>query len=177
MPRTTRAGGHHARSMSGANRRATEWISATVDWTDFTAGESQFLLTFSQAQLRDLIPFTITRTVGILAVSADFNFITNQSFLGAVGACTVREDARAAGQAPDAFANAGDDMWFWHQFFAMQIDDRTDSDIKLSETYVIDSRAQRKVADGDAIIFTGEGGSGADGFDVSLMIRMLVKLH
>ena len=173
-----RYAGHRTSAIAGAKpRRSTEWISGTVDWTDSTAGQSQILLAFSQAALADFVPCTIVRTVGILGVAADLNFITNQLFIGACGGCLVREDARIAAATPDAFTNAGDDVWFWHQFFAMQIDDRGDVDIKNSEIYSIDSRAQRKVVDGDAIIFNLNGGSSSDGFDATLMVRLLLKLH
>ena len=57
------------------------------------------------------------------------------------------------------------------------IDDRADSDIVVSQSMVVDSRAQRKVVDGDAIVFVGEGAGLADGFDVILMVRLLLKLH
>ena len=59
----------------------------------------------------------------------------------------------------------------------MQIDDRTDSDIKVSERYNVSSKGQRKLVDGDAVVFNAEGGNEADGFDAALMVRMLLKLH
>ena len=63
----------------------------------------------SQAVLRDFVPCTIIRTVGLLVVAADLNFITNQSLSGAIGGCTVREDARVAFAVPDPFVEAGAD--------------------------------------------------------------------
>ena len=111
-------------------------------------------------------------------VAADTNFITNQVSSGAVAGCTVREDARASGVFPNPFSDAGDDMWFYHQFFASVIDDRgTDSDLLMSQNYPVDSKAQRKVADGDSIVFVGQGGGESDGFDVALFVRVLLKLH
>jgi len=119
------------------------------------------------------------RTVGLLVVSSDQNFITNQIWSGAAGCCIVRESARAAGLAsmPQPFIDASDDVWLWHQFFAGIIDDRADSDILTSMQIPIDSRAQRKVADGDAIVFLIEGGGESDGFDAALYVRLLLKLH
>ncbi len=175
MPRYARRPAGY--TAGGKSRRSTEWISATVDWTDFTAAQARTTLSFSQAELRDFVPCTIVRTVGLLAVSADFDFITNQSFLGASGACLVRDDARIAGALPEAFGEAGNDIWWWHQFFAMQVESSSGVDLKLSETYMVDSKAQRKVVDGDAIVFMSQGGGGSDGFDLSLMVRILLKLH
>ncbi len=127
----------------------------------------------------DLVPFTIIRTVGLLTIAADLNFITNQIYSGAVGIQVVGDDARGAGVAAMAspFADASDDAWLYHQFFAATIDDRADSDLVVSQSMVIDSKAQRKVVDGQAIVMLGEGGSEADGFDIAVGLRILCKLH
>ncbi len=42
---------------------------------------------------------------------------------------------------------------------------------------MVDSKAQRKIVDGDALIFPVQGGNEADGFDVALYLRILLKLH
>ena len=165
------------RRVVPGTRRQTEWISLTVNFTDFTAAQTQILGSFSQVALRDFVPCTIIRTVGMLVVSADQNFITNQIYSGAVGLCTVRQDALASAAVPDAFVNAGDDVWWWHQFFAGLIDDRSDADLVTSQSFMIDSKAQRKIVDGDALILTGEGGNESDGFDVACFLRLLLKLH
>ena len=79
--------------------------------------------------------------------------------------------------APPGVDDAGDDAWFYHQFFFGVIDDRSDSDLIVSRTMVIDSKAQRKVVDGQAIVFSGQGGGEADGFDLAVGLRILCKLH
>ena len=160
---------------SAGTRRQTEWISGTVNFTDFTASEGQTLLLFNQAALAPLVPFTIIRTVGLVTISFDQNFITNQSYTAAVGGTVVTERASATFRRP--YLDAGDDNWFYHQFFAGEIDDRTDSDILLSKSWPIDNKAQRKVEDGYAIQFAGEGGGESDGFDIALQVRILCKLH
>ncbi len=168
---------HSNSGMARAPRRLTQWISKTVNFTDFTAAQTLQLMSFSQAELAGFVPCTLIRTVGMMVVAADTNFITNQIYSGAVGACLVRDDARAANAIPDPFDEASDDVWFWHQFFAAVIDDRADSDLVVSQNFVVDSKAQRKIVDGDAIVFSGQGGGEADGFDVALYLRVLLKLH
>ncbi len=163
--------------MGASRRRLTEWVSLRANFSDFTSGQTKVVSSLSQAQLRDFVPCTIIRTVGLLVVAADTNFITNQTYSGAVGGCLVREDARISAVVPDAFENSGDDVWFWHQFFAAIIDDRADSDIVVSQNFMVDSKAQRKVVDGDALIFTAQGGGESDGFDLALYLRILLKLH
>ena len=161
----------------GGQRRLTEWVALTANFLDFTAAQSQIVGVVEASFLRDFLPCTIIRTVGMMVVAADFNFITNQTYAGAVGGCIVREDARTAGALPDPFTDAGDDVWFWHQFFAARIDDRSDSDLLVSQNFKVDSKGQRKMKDGDVIVFMGEGGNESDGFDVALYVRMLLKLH
>ena len=168
---------HLRRISPAAPRRLTQWVSTTTQFLDFTASQQRVMATFNQATLAAFVPCTIIRTVGLVIHAADLNFITNQISIGAVGACVVREAARVGGAVPFPFTDAGDDVWFWHQFFGMQIDDRTDSDIKVSERYNISSKGQRKLVDGDAVVFCGEGGGESDGFDLSIMGRMLLKLH
>ncbi len=159
------------------SKRATEWISKATTWIDVTASESQVMGSFSQAFFADFTLCTVIRTVGMLGIAFDLNFISNQVYAGAAGICMVREDARAANAVPDPFTNASDDVWFYHQFFAGQLDDRTDVDIRMDSHFVIDSKAQRKIVDGDAMMFMVEGGGETDGFDAIMQVRLLLKLH
>ena len=168
----------HVRTRTPVSqKRLTQWVALTAGFLDFTASQQRVVVGLSQAALAPFVPCTVIRTVGLLVVAADLNFITNQIFTGAVGGCVVREAARGGSAVPFPFTDAGDDVWFWHQFFAMQIDDRTDSDIKVSERYNISSKGQRKLVDGDALLFNAEGGGEADGFDLGLFVRVLLKLH
>ena len=41
----------------------------------------------------------------------------------------------------------------------------------------VDSKGQRKIVDGDALVVTAQGGGAPDGFDVNVMLRLLLKLH
>ena len=163
------------RALASGVRRQTEWIAGTVNFTDFTASALNQLILFNQVALAPLVPFTIVRTVGVLTVAFDTNFITNQAYSGAVGAAVITDRGQTTFQRP--FTDASDDLWFYHQFFAGIIDDRADSDLIVSKSMVVDSKAQRKVVDGQAIAFIGEGGGETDGFDIALQVRILCKLH
>ncbi len=135
------------RQYPTAARRQTEWISGSTNFRDHTAAESTNFINFTQTTLRDFVPCTIIRTVGVMYHAADLNFITNQIYIGAVGGCVVRQEALTSGitAMPLPFGGAGDDIWFWHQFFAATYDDRADSDLRVSEHFVIDSKGSRKV--------------------------------
>ena len=181
MPGTRRVG---SRRMFGARasgpRRQTEWISVVAPWVTQSGGE-QLLASFQQAALSLIVPFTITRTVGILGWAFDEDFILDQDVFGAFGCAVVRESARGQGGAsiPGALANAGDDIWWTHQFFSGFAESvgGIEADIVTSQQVVIDSRAQRKVVDGDALIFTSELDSTSDDVEICLGLRILCKLH
>ncbi len=42
---------------------------------------------------------------------------------------------------------------------------------------MVDSKAQRKVIDGDKIMIMANGGGESDGFDIAVYLRFLLKLH
>ncbi len=168
------------RFISSAPKRSTAWVTfKTAGFIDHSAAGHLVIASMSKADLEKFVPCTITRTVGLVVVSADTDFITNQIYGGAIGCCVVREEARLVGASavPQPFTGADEEMWLYHQFFAEVFDDRSDSDLRLTTHYKVDSKAQRKVSDGDAIIFTSQGAGLADGFDVNVMVRMLLKLH
>jgi len=165
------------RRMIEAPKRATEWVTMRTNFTDLTASQVLPLGALTGAQLERFMPCTITRTVGLLSVAFDANFVTNQVYSGAIGLATLREDSRASGVNLNPFTDSGDDIWFVHQFFAGVLDDRVDSDLVLHQNFIIDSKAQRKLVDGDAIGAFVEGGGETDGFDAALFLRILLKLH
>ena len=169
------ARGRVLRRSAAAPRRQTQWIALTVNWTNFSASTFVNMGQFAQAQLVNLVPFTIVRTVGICCVSIDPNPILNQDFSMAFGGCVARE--QSGNQLPAPFANADSDAWFWHQFAAMEYETDTGGDNVISMQIPVDSKAQRKVSDGDKISFLAQGGSAADGFEAALYLRILLKLH
>ena len=176
---------HRGRSISGVRRgggprRATEWIAAQGTISDVAESTARVRLQFTQAQLVDLVPFTITRTIATWFVAFDADFITNQTFFAALGGMVVREPARAAGIAslPSPLAEMSDDGWFLHNVQMGFLEETLTSNAALVTglTHLIDNRAQRKVEDGDAIVFTEETLSG-DGIQTGLALRILCKLH
>ncbi len=164
-----------------AVRRKTDWI-ASADITALTnliGGGVVIDQSLTGAQVALIAPFTIIRTVGYVGIRSDQAGATETPF-GAIGAMVVKETARAAGVAsvPTPINEEGDDGWFLYQGIAS--DFLFASGVGFSNSgmkiFQFDSKAQRKVADGDAIIWTAENAS-ADGFDYLLKFRMLVKLH
>jgi len=168
--------------MVRAPRRATEWVaSADIDvgtQLNGTAGVLDQSLTGAQVSL--LAPFTIVRTVGFVAVKSD-QVAATESFIGALGALVVTESARVAGVAsiPTPVTEMSDEMWFLFQGFQGGIEflDATGTQNGY-RIFHFDSKAQRKVQDGEAIVFMLENGAASGvGLQFWLQFRMLLKTH
>ena len=119
-------------------------------------------------------PFTITRTVGQLAVQSDQVAVTEWPF-GALGALVLSAKAEAAGAAgtPDPVTEAASDSWFLYKSWAQP------GSAILGQPQLIvdfDSKAQRKVADGEDVAFVVANVSAVHAANVLLSFRMLVKL-
>ena len=99
---------------------------------------------------------------------------------GAMGAMVVQEEARAVGitALSGPISEEQDDAWFLYQSFATPIkfSDATGTR-NISQTWNFDSKAQRKVEDGQAIVFMVENGSATDGLEFLMKLRILVKMH
>jgi len=164
----------------GSLRRKTEWISIFGALSDLTETSSRVRLAFSQATLAPLVPFTITRTILSWQTAVDAGFITDQDWFVAIGGLVVREPARVVGitamQTP--LSDAGDDGWFLHWTSTAFLEEVLTSNaaVMTSQMHHIDSRAQRKVEDGDAIVFVEEV-LGSDAVQTAALVRMLCKLH
>ena len=94
----------------------------------------------------------------------------------AVGSMVVREPARVAGIAslPTPLAENVDDGWYVYQLGGWSGGPIEGEPIR---TYQFDSRAQRKVEDGDALVWTLENQSAVFGLSYMLRFRMLIKVH
>ena len=163
-------------------RRATEWLGS-ADVTGFTAlaaGAAVLDQSLTGAQVAIISPFTITRTVGMLAVTSDQVAATEQYF-GAIGGAVVEERARAAGvgSLPIPIGDESSDSWFLFKHYAGEIKFASGVGIDGASVRIFefDSRAQRKVEEGQAIIWTLENASANNSFLYLLKFRMLIKKH
>ena len=108
---------------------------------------------------------TVVRTVGILAVGGG-------SAVGALGACVVSDIAFAAGIAslPDPVTEISDDLWNMIVPFAA-----TSSADPNHRAYPFDSRAMRKIEEGQTLAFIIANAS-ASSMTFSLYLRSLAKV-
>ena len=156
--------------------RLTEWI-ASANITAFTSlAANTFVfdqsLTVAEQAKR---PFTITRTVGAIYVASDQTAAREVPF-GAVGMDVVSAKATTTGPTalPDPITQEASDEWFMYQSFAaLGTASVAENPIMV---FPFDSRAQRKVQDGEDIAVMVSNASAAFGLIYILKFRILVKL-
>ena len=158
--------------VSRGSQRKTEWIGF--------ADQGMLAVTGNTNQIVGNLPFTDPATfvrarglfsVGVQATSAD------KTILGAFGAAIVTDQAFAAGAAsiPGPWTENDWGGWFVHQVFSLQFEFTTDIGWNIIQsTYVIDSKAMRKIGDGETLVLMVET-SAAD-CQVNPAVRFLVKL-
>ena len=119
---------------------------------------------------------TIVRTRGEVSVIPN-NLAADVSVVGAFGMAVVSDQAFAAGATsiPGPWSDSDWGGWFmWRAFsFRSQFGDATGLSL-ASVQYDIDSKAMRKVGDNETVVIMAE--SQAVAFDISMPIRMLVKI-
>ncbi len=165
-----------------AQRRLTEWQGYTAGLTDavnLAAATSQLDSSTTEATLASVVPATIVRVWGELWIKSDQLAATENPY-GAYGMAVVSEQARALGVTalPAAMADSGSDLWFvqglWHAGVSVSTVAGTE---QLWSRYSFDSRAMRKISDGEGIVFMIENQHATHGARYQLFYRTLFKLH
>ena len=166
--------------VSSRPRRLTEWVqSADVDTFDvLAAGAAVIDQSFTSALNGDLVPGTIVRVRGLLAIRSDQTAAVEQQ-IGAFGMIIVSAEANTAGVAsvPTPIANASNGGWFVWLPFAQGIQAGSTTGNRDTTHFPIDSKAMRKFDSGSDIIVVLENADAAFGLEFWLSFRMLVKLH
>jgi len=156
--------------------RLTEWFGTTLPTIFDTLPGATFIVagTMSVPELAKR-PFTVTRTVGSLFVLSDQVAALERPF-GALGFIVVSSKAVATGATaiPDPVTEASSDEWF--QFLPWAVTGGPVDGRRVQE-FKFDSRAQRKVADGEEFVAViANGALAAIGAEFLLNTRILVKL-
>ncbi len=182
MPRGRRGGIFTvARNVPRGQVRDSSWFGSADSTGDVLLGAGLAVLdqSFPQATLQALYPFTIIRTRGVVSVRSDQE-ATSENPFGAVGFAVVSEQARVAGvlSIPAPITHEASDLFFVHQFFFASISVGSAVGFQnVRVQYPFDSRAMRKVEEGEAIVVVLENASALDGVAYQLKFRMLVKLN
>ena len=178
MPARRNGRSRSFRSAGSTTRRQTEWIGGCQGLFDLADNTRVVVLAFSQAALADLVPFTIIRTIGQWTTAIDAGFVTDQDYNVGLGGTVMLEQSRATPVVPSPIINIADDNWFLYDTSTAVLEEVLTSNaaVMVSQTRPLDSRAQRKVQDGDSIVFAAEN-NGVDTARVALTLRILCKLH
>ena len=165
-------------SRGGGSKRSVSWsvCSTPTGLSVLAAGQKGIAVLVQSSILLDLIPFTITRTVGICHIDSDQSGASEVQ-LGAIGAGLVNDVAGALGATgvPGPATDCGWSGWFMHQFFVNSFLFVSGVGTQTTgKVLMFDSRAQRKVSAEEDIIFMVEN-FGTVGLRFGLSFRMLLK--
>ncbi len=178
------AGIHRSRKSgytfrSGVMRRETLWLFVDHTITTFNQGVATLLNSLNAAALA-IRPFTIVRTRGLLYITSDQQVATETQLCN-YGIAVVFDQAVAIGvtAVPTPVTDSGSDLWFVFEpmMNAFTFGDATGFSNEGTK-YDIDSRAMRKVEDGqDAVVVIEAPAVGNGGCVVQAFARILIKLH
>jgi len=167
------------RGIQSGQRRETRWLNldATVLVLIAAGGTILYSLTTEEKALR---PFTVIRTRLLVQISSD-QLAAGENQIGAIGAAVVSDQAVGAGvtAVPTPINDVESDLWFVHQFLfsAMDLASAIGFDGNVGRVYSIDSKAMRKVEDGQDVVVVAEFSTQGDGFTLATGGRVLIKLH
>jgi len=162
----------------GRSVRETAWVNIATTSTGLAPSTGVLFSGFSAAAL-GLRPFTIVRVRGWLSLSSDQS-IAVETYAGSLGMAVVSDQAFAIGvtAVPTPQTDKDSDLWFVYEELAGTIIAVTSTGIDggtVSKAF--DSRAMRKVEDGQDVAIVVEGAAGFSGSTLNKGGRMLIKLH
>ncbi len=166
------------RTVVRSTKRGSVWLGLNIGATAIPASSAVLVGSLNAAALA-LRPFTVVRTRFVVRWASD-QVAAIEDPHGALGMIVVTDTAVAAGVAsiptPTTNTNAG---WFVHQPLLVGFDFITGVgfDSNAGMQYTVDSKAMRKVGDDDQVPIVVDNNNGADAAIVTMIGRMLVKLH
>jgi len=121
---------------------------------------------------------TVLRTVGSISVATDQS-AAGEDQIGAFGLILVTDLAVAAGIAsiPDPVTNVADDGWFVFVPIVQHFRFVDASGVLIdSMRYDFDSKAKRRVEEGQAVAVVVANGNASHGFNISVAFRLLSQI-
>jgi len=158
--------------------RSNVWVGLGLANTGVVAATPTLLSSLNAAALA-LRPFTIVRSRMIISITSD-QVAASEFVQGAFGGLVVKETASSAGvgSIPTPLTETNAD---WHIYQGFVNDFTFVSAVGVLEStgsqsaWVIDSKSMRKVGIDDDCVHVVE--NRANGFNIAIEGRMLVKLH
>jgi len=172
---------NRSRVLQGGTRskRNVTWsiCSNPTDLSNVVAGAKSIAVLVPSSTLLDLIPFTITRTIGVVHIESDQSAASERQ-VGAYGMGIVNDVAGALGitAIPGPAIDCGWSGWFVHGYFFESILFKSAVGTQnLGGNYSFDSRAQRKVSAEEDLVFVVENRGTAFDLNFGVSFRMLIK--
>ncbi len=164
-------------SISRGQRRESVWIGFGLTAVSQAAVGGFITHALNAAALAER-PFTIVRSRWELYIFSDQTGAT-ESQLGAFGIAVVSDQAVAIGvtAVPTPVTDISSDLWFVHQILLNSMSGGTAQQMQVGTRYTVDSKAMRKVEDGQDIVPVIELDAAGNGFTVLLGGRILIKTH
>jgi len=163
----------------GVMRRETVWFSS-VFFAQTLAVATPVLLTSLGAAALAVRPFTVIRTRGELLIRSDQTANTEDQG-AAYGRAVVSDQAVAIGVTaiPTPVTDSGSDLWYVYQVLLNStiLSSAVGFDGSPGKQYTVDSRAMRKVEDGQDIVSVLEGSGIGAGSVVLGFTKSLIKMH
>jgi len=162
----------------GVRRRETQWFNVLLASNTLAAATPVLLSTLSTTGLA-LRPFTVIRSRGLFLVRSD-QVSADEIQIAAYGGAVVSDVASTVGVAavPTPITDSVSDLWFFYQLGFSSFDFVTGAGFgDFSKNFEIDSRAMRKVEEGQDLITVVENSAVGSGVNVITGVRFLIKLH
>jgi len=154
-------------SMAGRSRIVTRSTKRHGEWTGSTPQTSLAALAGSSAVLdQTFTPSapgeTLVRTRGLFGVRTDQQ-TASENIMGAVGIGIVSAQAVSVGitAIPHPDTDSSWSGWLWHQYFtaSMVFGTAVGLEFQAINTWIIDSKAMRKVGDEERVVVVVENSS------------------
>ncbi len=164
---------------SGSMRRQTQWGGVALTTTTIT-GTGVALLASLSTVAKALRPFTIVRTHMHLSLQSD-QVAASEDQIAVYGECIVSDQAVAIGvtAVPTPFTDIDSDLWYlWVTLQnSLLVVSASGNSTNFNYQREVDSKAMRKVEEGQDAITVLEAPGVSDGFTFTAIGRQLIKLH
>ncbi len=163
----------------GVQRRQTLWISIAETRSTLAAANTAIIMNSGGASVLALRPFTVVRSRGTFHVVSDQTGAL-ENFSGAFGAAIVSDQSVAIGvtAVPTPTTDASSDLWYVYEGFMGRFLFISGVGVAQSNQFFrYDSKAMRKVEEGQQIAYMAEADSISSGLVLQHQARVLVKLH
>ena len=170
---------HGFRQRMVSSGRKTFWLAGTHVRQSLSSADVAVLITGLNAAALALRPFTIVRTRGILYIRSDQTAASENQVLS-YGEIVVTDQAVAIGvtAVPTPATDSGSSFHVYENMIGrFEFVSGVGFEGNEGQTLLFDSKAMRKVEEGQDLIAVAEADGISDGITLTSFSRTLIKLH